>query len=339
MNNRLVDKTLSAPITVTWEITTKCNLSCIHCLSSSGVKLKELSTTECFNLVDQLAELKVFRINFGGGEPFIRDDFMQLLDYANSKGIITCVSTNGTMLDEKLVDSFKKWGEDNFFIQVSLDGASKESNDRIRGKGTFEQIERVVKLLSNAQMEFTINTVLTSINYGELMDLYRFAKTNKAKLRVSRLRPSGKGKENWSELSLSREQMENFPKFLHAHDDVLTGDSFFFLTSASRQSLGLNMCGAAKLTCSIAPDGKIYPCPFLQEPEFEAGDIRNETFSNIWNNSSILDLFRHRNVDACRSCYRLDSCHGGCPAVGYYMSKSLNEPDPECIANKGKSFK
>jgi len=334
VNNRLVDNTLSAPITVTWEITTKCNLSCIHCLSSSGVKLAELTTAECFNLVDQLAELKVFRINFGGGEPFIRDDFMQLLDYANGKGIITCVSTNGTMLDEKLVDSFKKWGEDNFFIQVSLDGASKETNDRIRGKGTFEQINRAVKLLAGAKLEFTINTVLTSVNYGELMDLYRYAEANDAKLRVSRLRPSGKGKENWSRLALSREQMENFPKFLNAHNDVLTGDSFFFLTTESRQNLGLNMCGAAKLTCSIAPDGKIYPCPFLQETEFEAGDIRKKNFSEIWTASSILEMFRHRNVDACKSCYRLDSCHGGCPAVGYFVSKTLSGPDPECIVNR-----
>jgi mycofactocin biosynthetic radical S-adenosylmethionine protein MftC len=332
VNSRLVDKTISAPITVTWEITTGCNLSCVHCLSSfDDRRISELTTNECFNLIDQLANLNVFRINFGGGEPFIRSDFMQLLKYADSKGIITCISTNGTMLDKKMVRSFKEFGEDNFFIQISLDGASAETNDKIRGKGTFEQIIKAIKLLSNEHLEFTINTVLTSINYGEMMDLYQLAKANNGKLRVSRLRPSGKGKENWSRLALSREQMEAFPKFLNAFDDVLTGDSFFFLSTESRQKLGLNMCGAAKLTCSIAPDGKIYPCPFLQEPEFEAGDIRKENFADIWKNGTALELFRHRNVDACHTCYRLDSCHGGCPAVGYYISKSLNEPDPECI--------
>ncbi|MBP1707424.1 MAG: Radical domain protein, partial [Chloroflexi bacterium] len=91
---------LSAPVNLTWEITHKCNLSCIHCLSGSKAELPgELALEECREIVDQLAVLKVFEINFGGGEPFLKDYFLSLVDYIHTKGIVTCISTNGTLLN------------------------------------------------------------------------------------------------------------------------------------------------------------------------------------------------------------------------------------------------
>ena len=95
------DWPLSAPVNITWEITHKCNLNCIHCLSSSSTESPgELNLTECKNIVDQLAALDVFEINFGGGEPLLQDYFLSLLRYIHEKGIVTCISTNGTVLTD-----------------------------------------------------------------------------------------------------------------------------------------------------------------------------------------------------------------------------------------------
>ncbi len=99
MGNRYVEMGLSAPVNVTWEVTYACNLSCIHCLSDSGKKrATELSTKECHRVIDDLSAMKVFQFNIGGGEPFIGPDFPDLMDYAHGKGMVTCISTNGTLI-------------------------------------------------------------------------------------------------------------------------------------------------------------------------------------------------------------------------------------------------
>ena len=79
------DWPLSAPVNITWEITHQCNLNCIHCLSSSSTETPgELDFEDCVSVVDQLAELGVFEINFGGGEPLLKDFFLP--NYLDSPG-------------------------------------------------------------------------------------------------------------------------------------------------------------------------------------------------------------------------------------------------------------
>ena len=96
--------TLTAPVNVTWEITSRCNLRCRHCLSADLMNEcdRELDFEECCRFIDSLDRMEVFQVNFGGGEPFLREDFLDILDYAHGKQITTCVSTNGTLVDEAL---------------------------------------------------------------------------------------------------------------------------------------------------------------------------------------------------------------------------------------------
>ena len=101
-------------------------------------------------------------------------------------------------------------------------------------------------------------------------------------LRVSRFRPSGRGADNWESLRPTPTQLLGFSDWLANSGDVRTGDSFFSLTSQERQGLGLNLCGAAKLTCCVSPTGHMYPCAFLQSDRFEAGDLRSKSFQEIW---------------------------------------------------------
>ena len=87
---------LDAPICLTWELTYACNLSCVHCLSSSGRRdPRELSTAQCRAVIDELERMQVFYVNIGGGEPTVRSDFWELVDYATAHHVGVKFSTNG----------------------------------------------------------------------------------------------------------------------------------------------------------------------------------------------------------------------------------------------------
>jgi radical SAM protein with 4Fe4S-binding SPASM domain len=127
--------------------------------------------------------------------------------------------------------------------------------------------------------------------------------------------------------------MADFSQWLARHLAVSTGDSFFSVTTEERRSLGLNMCGACKLTCCLSPKGEIYPCAFLQEPEFYAGRLPDDDFDEIWRTSPVFHSFRQLEIKSCESCQRFDMCHGGCPAIAYHTQRKLGLPDPGCLAN------
>jgi MoaA/NifB/PqqE/SkfB family radical SAM enzyme len=112
---------------------------------------------QCTRLIDELDRLKVFQINFGGGEPFLREDFLQILNYAHSKKITTCVSTNGTVLDDKLVKKLRAM--DLLYIQVSLDGATPETNDQIRATGRLSLSSTVSGSLQNMKSLISASTL------------------------------------------------------------------------------------------------------------------------------------------------------------------------------------
>jgi len=321
---------LKAPVNLTWEVSLACNLRCSHCLSSSGEPAHgELSREEALDLVEQLHRNQVFQVNFGGGEPFMRPDFEEILDACHQRGIMTCISTNGTLLDEARVARLAK--SRLVAIQVSMDGATRETCDAIRGRGVYDKAIEAIRLLAATRIPTSINTVLTTQNAGEIPAMYEMAKSLGVSLRVSRFRPSGRGADNWEELRPTPAQLLAFSDWLAKSGDVRTGDSFFSLTSQERQGLGLNLCGAAKLTCCVGPTGNMYPCAFLQTDRFKAGSLREQSFKEIWDESEIYESFRNLRIHSCEECTRFDQCHGGCPAVAWHLKNDISGGDPECL--------
>jgi len=319
-------------VNVTWEITLRCNLKCAHCLSDAGdAAPNELSTLQCQRLIDQLTAIRVFQVNIGGGEPFIRKDFLDLLEYAHENGLVTCVSTNGMRIDDGLAQRLSRFRM--LYLQVSLDGATADVNDPIRGEGTYDRIMEAVACLARHKVPFSINTVLTRTNYPQLDDLRKLAGEYGAELRVSRFRPSGRGKESKAALGPDKDQLETFAEWLERHDLVRTGDSFFCLISEHRRRKGLDMCGAAKMTCCISPSGDLYPCAFLQEQPFLAGNVRKRALKEMWDHSLVFSQLRHLNVESCVTCSRFELCRGGCPAMAYHTYHDIHMPDPECLVN------
>jgi [mycofactocin precursor peptide]-tyrosine decarboxylase / 3-amino-5-[(4-hydroxyphenyl)methyl]-4,4-dimethylpyrrolidin-2-one synthase len=330
VSNRFVEMGLRAPVNLTWEVSLACNLRCSHCLSSSGEPAAgELSTAEALDLVEQLHRADVFQINFGGGEPFLRPDFEEILAACHARGIMTCISTNGTLLDAARVARLAVSRQ--VAIQVSLDGANATTCDAIRGKGVFDKAIEAVKLLAASSIPTSINTVLTTHNADEIPAMHALASSLGVSLRVSRFRPSGRGADNWEDLRPTPAQLLAFSDWLAKSGDVRTGDSFFSLTSQERQGLGLNLCGAAKLTCCVGPTGNMYPCAFLQTDRFKAGSLRESSFQEIWDGSEIYDSFRSLRIHSCEECQRFDQCHGGCPAVAWHLKNDINGGDPECL--------
>ena len=138
---------LDAPICLTWELTYACNLQCVHCLSSSGRRdPRELTTAEAKVVLDELRDLQVFYINIGGGEPMIRRDFFELVEYAIDNGIGVKFSTNGAFIDAAAARRLAAM--DYLDIQISLDGTDAVTNDAVRGDGSYAIARRAMDHLA-----------------------------------------------------------------------------------------------------------------------------------------------------------------------------------------------
>src|SRR6195952_879812 len=159
---------LDAPICLTWELTYACNLQCVHCLSSSGRRdPRELTTAEAKLVLDELHDLQVFYINIGGGEPMVRRDFFEILEYSIAKGIGVKFSTNGAFIDEDKARRLA--GMDYLDIQISLDGLDAATNDPIRGEGSYAMARRAMDNLAAADFgPFKISIVVTRPNVDQL---------------------------------------------------------------------------------------------------------------------------------------------------------------------------
>ena len=130
---------LDAPICLTWELTYACNLACVHCLSSSGRRdPDELSTAECKALIDEFERMQIFYVNIGGGEPTVRPDFWELLDYSIDHQVGVKFSTNGIKLNKERATQLAR--TDYVDVQVSLDGATAD-DERVGIEGVDHLVE------------------------------------------------------------------------------------------------------------------------------------------------------------------------------------------------------
>lgn len=329
---------LDAPICLTWELTYGCNLACVHCLSSSGRRdPRELTTAEAMAVIDELRELQVFYVNVGGGEPTIRPDFYDLVDYAVENGVGVKFSTNGSTITD--ADAARLAGSDYVDVQISIDGATAETNDPIRGEGSYADARRAMDRLAAAGFgEFKISVVMTRHNVAELDAFEALAAAYGAQLRLTRLRPSGRGADVWHDLKMTAEQQVQLYRWLLDRPHVLTGDSFFHLSALGEALPGLNLCGAGRVVCLIDPVGDVYACPFVLHDEFRAGSVRDEGgFTHVWRGSELFRSLREpSSPGACASCGSYDACQGGCMAAKFFVGLPLDAPDPECVKGHGE---
>jgi len=334
------ERGLDAPICLTWELTYACNLACVHCLSSSGRRdPRELSTEQCTAIIDELERMQVFYVNIGGGEPTVRPDFWELVDYATAHKVGVKFSTNGVRITEEVAARLA--ASDYVDVQISLDGATAEINDAVRGAGSFAMAVRALENLAAAGFkDAKISVVVTRHNVDQLDDFKALADRFGATLRITRLRPSGRGADVWDELHPTAAQQVQLYDWLVAHGEgVLTGDSFFHLSGLGEPGAlsGLNMCGAGRVVCLIDPVGDVYACPFAIHDRFLAGNVLSGGgFGEVWQHSELFtELRRPQSAGACGSCGHYDACRGGCMAAKFFTGLPLDGPDPECVVGHG----
>ncbi len=331
---------LSAPICLTWELTYACNLACRHCLSSSGRRDPgELSTGEAKGVIDELERMQVFYVNVGGGEPTIRADFWEIVDYAVARRVGVKFSTNGSRINP---DSAHRIAASDYLdVQVSLDGATAEVNDDVRGAGSFATAVAALEHLAAAGAAgFKISVVCTRRNLGQLDGFKALADRYGAQLRLTRLRPAGRGVDVWDELRPTADQQRDLYLWLLDHgEQVLTGDSFFHLGGYGEALPGLNLCGAGRVVCLIDPVGDVYACPFAIHESFLAGNVRAPGgFTAVWRESALFQSLREpQAAGACSSCSAFDVCRGGCMAAKFFTGLPLAGPDPECVKGHGQA--
>jgi mycofactocin radical SAM maturase len=290
-------------------------------------------------VINELEAMQVFYVNIGGGEPTVRPDFWELVDYATTHHVGVKFSTNGSRITPDIARRLA--ASDYVDVQISIDGATAAVNDRVRGPGSFETALRAMQNLADAGVRgFKISVVVTRENVSQLDVFKSIADSFNAQLRITRLRPSGRGTDVWDDLHpTAGQQRELYKWLLRRGEQVLTGDSFFHLAAYGEPLPGLNLCGAGRVVCLVDPVGDVYACPFAIHQAFLAGNVREPGgFTRVWRHSELfLELRNPQTGGACTSCQFFDTCRGGCMAAKFFTGLPLDGPDPECALGHGEA--
>jgi len=185
-----------APITIVWNFTNRCNLSCLHCHqdsspTSSGL---ELTTPEAFNVIDNMSAAGVAILTFSGGEPLLRRDLYDAIKRATHSGILCTIASNGTLITPKVAKDLAKAGIKR--VEIGLDGARAETHDFLRNKiGSFEATVDGIRNCAYAGFdELAVTMTLHSKNISELGETMNLAeKLGATRFYLNRLIPAGRG--------------------------------------------------------------------------------------------------------------------------------------------------
>ncbi|NLP41432.1 MAG: putative heme d1 biosynthesis radical SAM protein NirJ1 [Veillonellaceae bacterium] len=340
---------------VAWNITRTCNLKCVHCYSSSDAQKYsgELTTAEAKKFIDDCAEFKVPVLLLSGGEPLIRPDVFELVEYAKTRGIRTTFSTNGTLIDMETAKRIKALNVG--YVGISLDGLG-EANDNFRGKaGAFEKalqgIRNCLAIGQRVGLRFTINRY----NFHDLENIFKLIKEEQIpRVCFYHLVYSGRGSQMMQHdisHNESREAMDIIMRYAEEFGDkceILTVDNhadivYLYLKYLEKdpvragkimelmQRNGGNRSGIA--FGNVDPLGNVHPDQFTQNHTF--GNVRERAFGDIWTDCTqpILAGLKDRKPllkGRCAKCKWLSVCNGNFRARAEAVSNDFWESDPAC---------
>jgi MoaA/NifB/PqqE/SkfB family radical SAM enzyme len=155
-----------------WEMTSACNLRCIHCHASGGKPIQdELTTEEAKCMLNQLADIKEFRMMaFTGGEPLVRSDLFELLAYSQALGFTNTIATNATLVDDAAARRLRRCGV--AIAAVSLDSFDAKTHDMVRGlPGSFEAALEGIRALRKAGIVLQVNITAMDYNMNHMEQL------------------------------------------------------------------------------------------------------------------------------------------------------------------------
>ena len=268
-----------------------------------------------------------------GGEPLLRADLYEIIQYAAEKGLMPVLGTNGTLLDDAVVKKLKESGIKG--LGISLDACNSEYHDLFRAsKGAFEKTLSGIRTAVAHGIRVQINTTITNENWAQFDDILKLSE----EIGASALHPfflveAGRGSEIESK-KLDDQQYLDALKYIvekQAHTKLELKPTCAPQYLSIAKALDIHMrytrgCIAGISYCCILPDGKVNVCPYMP---IEAGDLRVNRFDDIWFNSEVFTNLRDREKysGSCAKCSDFDIC-GGCRARAYYKSGDYLAQDP-----------
>jgi radical SAM protein with 4Fe4S-binding SPASM domain len=308
----------SAPLRMDLALTFKCPNNCIHCYAGGPHETAELSTDQWKEVIDRLSQIGVFIVTFTGGEPTLREDLPELLQYAQNKGMVTGLITNGRKLKDKAyVKTLEKTGLD--FIQVTLESHLPKVHDLMTAtKGSWKETVTGIKNAVQTQIYVTTNTTLSKYNAPSFLKTIDYIKElNVAAFGCNSLIYSGKANAVSQEFALPVEALtELLPKIRDKAHQLKLKFLWYTPTQYCRfdpvqLGLGVKSCTAAMINMCVGPNGDVYPCQSYFE---RLGNILVDSWEKIWNHPLAVKIRNRAYVEPkCKECPQLQVCGGGCP--------------------------
>ena len=335
MNNT---KSYKNPFITVWEVTLRCNLKCMHCGSSAGMKRTgELSTKEALQLCHDLSDLGFKGIALMGGEVFLRKDWPLISKEIKDLGIVLSIITNGFFNPEKFIPELVKLETD--CLMIGLDGASSKTQDRIRNvKGSYEKAKTFMRAAKQANLSGGFITTVHKLNFLELPKILDFILEEEVSWQIQDAAPIGRFPK---ELVLSDEEYYSLGLFIYSmqkkynrKDFSIIGTHNFGFHSKVIPNLSTypewKSCYAGKTVLGIQSNGNVKGCLALSD-EFTEGNIKERSIKEIWNDPNAFAYNRKFKIEDlkenCIYCKYGKECQGGCTTRSISITgKPHNDP-------------
>lgn len=324
-----------------YNVTNACNLRCKHCYYNPGLPLRnELTLDEVRAVFKDLYNTGIVEIEFSGGEPFARPDFMRILDMANSMDFSIVILTNGTLIDKQISEKMK--GMCIKHIQIPIEGL-EETHNFMRGAGTFKHAINTIKILKDDGIKVHVRMTATKQSLKDVEPLAEYmADLEVDSFSTAQFTPIYNAMAYRDDFMLSADEMNKL------HDKVLKLSNRYngkmkihidipgFLNynqelEEFKGFKGSMSCGALRGDwCVITPDGIVSPCDLVI---FYAGSLRKQKFADIWEKSPVFRQFREFEpgllTGVCGNCEYKVLC-GGCRALALLFYGDFYAEDPTC---------
>lgn len=367
---------IRSPYYVDFSVTPYCNLKCGFCSAAAlGTEhgIKRLSLNDIERIFDEFDKNDILRVSIEGGEPFLRDDIIDILELADQHIFTYYVNTNGTLITDEIA---KKIAETKVSkICVSVDGPNEEIHDLSRGvKGAFKKTINAIKLLQENNVPVDAIITLNKINKDYVVETLKFLESIGIKnVAMMLLATVGKASKNMKDIYISFEEWRSllieltklkknrqlptdlnivptgegkcpWELYLPLKLDGMESDINLWLNEDRVSSLEENEfgCTAGKESFAVDGYGNVYGCSLMvSENELVAGNILEQSLADIWNKASVFEQLRKNSLfeleGGCRECELLEKCKAGCRACAFALEKSLVASDIRCpLAKRGE---
>lgn len=328
---------VAGPLSLLAEITYRCNLGCPYCYNPLNLEAyrDELDVRAWQRVIGEAADLGVMQMHFSGGEPTLRpDDLCDLVATARSRELYTNLITQGTFLDDALLDRLVGVGLDH--IQLSVQAAEAGLADSIAAATVHERKLSALERAAKRPIALTLNCVLHRANIDGAVDVIRLAERFGVKrIELANTQYYGWALRNRAALLPTREQVDRAGAAIAAEQKRLAGkiEITYVLADYYEQYPKPCMSGWGRQFMTVAPDGRVLPCPAaasITTLQFE--NVRSKALAEIWRDSPSFNAYRGTDwmQAPCRTCPRREVDFGGCRCQAFALTGDAGVTDPAC---------